>query len=183
MRGQLWTSGQRVILPMKSLLCGQCGQCVLMSVNLKMYVILSNYTVGVWLTNAHTPWFRQRLKKGRPHCPQAPHESTTSCHQATSQRATGSCGHCPHDPPLKYYKLQAGGRVPVASCFLAEGPRVGPSAKGHGSGRGVNKIFYSPHCPHCPHDPQIFNFIFGIFGTCLKAYLLHRARLKRLRRA
>jgi hypothetical protein len=40
-------------------------------------------------------------------------------HQATSQRASGLCGHRPHDPPLKYYKLQAGGRVPGGRLLSA----------------------------------------------------------------
>ena len=79
-RGQLWTRGQRVILPMKNLLCGQCGQCVLMSVNLKMYVILSNYTVGI---------------------------NTHECSQPLVCGAIKNAWvHCPHDPPQKYYTMQ-----------------------------------------------------------------------------
>ena len=75
---------------------------------------------------------------------------------------------------------QPPGSLAAGRVLFADGPRAGPAADGHGSGGATNKIFY---CPHCPHDPQIFKFIFGIFGTCLKAYLLHRARSKRLRRA
>ena len=109
------------------------------------------------------------------------------------------CRQCKHDlhcPPLKYYIVRfckvckvckyckvckvckLHGRQGI--CCGLDGPRGGPSAEGHGSGGATNKIFYSPHCPH---DPQIFLKIFVIFGTCLKAYLLHRARSKRLRRA
>jgi hypothetical protein len=33
-----------------------------MLVDLKMYVILSSYTVGVWLTNAHKPPFQTQKK-------------------------------------------------------------------------------------------------------------------------
>jgi hypothetical protein len=131
--GQVWTRGQRVILPMKNRVCGQCGQCVLMSVNLKMYVILSNYTVGVWLTNAHTPRFRQRLKKGCPHCPHDPPLKYYMAKIPHAQRATGSCGHCPHCPPPKYYTVRfckvckyckvckLHGRWPIAVCLRAPG--------------------------------------------------------------
>ena len=117
--GQVWTCGQRVILPMKNLICGQCGQCVLMSVNLKMYVILSNYTVGVWLTNAHTPRFGERFKTRGYNAHivhKCPRMARARMAHGPGQRASGLCGHCPHYPPLKYYKLQAGGRVPVAAC-------------------------------------------------------------------
>ena len=77
--GQVWARGQRVILPMKNLICGQCGQCVLMSVNLKMYVILYSYTVGVWLTNAHSPSFAERKKTRGYIAHITPHKSTTPC--------------------------------------------------------------------------------------------------------
>jgi hypothetical protein len=82
-----------------------------------------------------------------------------------------AAGRRPHGRPARW---------PPAARASPMGTRAGPAANGHGSGGATNKIFYSPHCPH---DPQIFKFIFGIFGTCLKAYLLHRARSKRLRRA
>ncbi len=52
------------------------------------------------------------------------------------------------------------GRRPMATA--AEGPQT---------------KFFIAHIAHTTHK-----FIFGIFGTCLKAYLLHRARSKRLRR-
>ena len=140
-------------------------------------------------TNAHNPSF-QTQKKTRGYIAHIVHKCPRMVMAAWphghDQRASGLCGHCPHCPPLKYYNVRF---CKVSGCrsrgilLSAEGPRVGPSAKGHGSGGATNKIFYCPHCPHCPHDPQIFLKIFVIFGTCLKAYLLHRARSKRLRRA
>jgi len=100
-------------------------------------------------------------------------------HRPTARLA----GRRPHGRPTRWppaaWPHGRPARWPLAARAFPMGPRVGPAAKDHGSGGATNKIFYSPHCPH---DPQIFNFIFGIFGTCLKAYLLHRARSKRLRR-
>jgi len=149
-----------------------------------IFVILSSYTVGVWLTNAHNPSF-QTQKKTRGYIVHIVHKWIGACSwphgRWPGQRATGLCGHSPHAPPPKYYIVRfckVGGRWPVANCCLPDGPRVGPAAEGHGSGGATNKIFYGPHCPH-----RSFLKIFVIFGTCLKAYLLHRARSKRLRRA
>jgi hypothetical protein len=63
-----------------------------MLVDLKMYVILNNYTVGVWLTNAHKPPF-QTQKKTRGYnahmthkCPRLVMATWPPGHQPASER-------------------------------------------------------------------------------------------------
>ncbi len=55
-----------------------------------IFVILSNYTVGVWLTNAHTPPFSERLKTRGYNAHMPP---TKVLHHAKSPKANERAGH------------------------------------------------------------------------------------------
>ena len=189
-----WGDAQMAGFPSENLICGQCGQRVFKSINLKIYVILYSYTVGINTHECSQPLVCGAIKNAWVHCPHDPPRKYYTMQNARTwswphgHMATWSwpaslrvVWTLPTLPPTKV--LMTHGRWPPAArlagrALFADGPRAGPAADGHGSGGATNKIFYCPHCPH-----RSFLKIFVIFSPCLKAYLLHRARSKRLRRA
>jgi hypothetical protein len=132
-----------------------------------------------------TPRFWQRLKVGVQNAHMT-HKLNRHMSTTLFQRASGLCGHDPQDPPLKYYivrfcKVLAArldGRFCgiVAACLdgrLLSAWRGEGRADGQGpqKRRGRKQNFLLPTMPTSLK-----------LRTCLKAYLLHRARSKRLRR-